>query len=46
MPDDPDFIADHLTQLHSAGWSIGEAAFYDWPALLYPMTMRADLDSG
>jgi hypothetical protein len=29
MPDDPDFIADALAQLHAAGWSIGETAFVD-----------------
>jgi hypothetical protein len=29
IPDDPDFIADALAQLHAAGWSIGETAFVD-----------------
>jgi hypothetical protein len=29
MPDDPDFIAAALARLHSAGWSIGAAAFFD-----------------
>jgi hypothetical protein len=29
MLDDPHSIDDALAQLHSAGWSIGETAFYE-----------------